>query len=50
MNSIAAAIIYNLHVAEKELAKNKIALNNERMFGEAKQGRKVVDYEEMFPF
>jgi hypothetical protein len=50
MNSIAAAIIYNLHVAEKELDKNKAALGKEKMFGKTKEGRKVIDFEELLPF
>lgn len=50
MNSIAAAIVYNLHIAKKELEKNKAALAREKIFGSPKEGRKLIDYEEILPF
>lgn len=50
MNSIAAALIYNLLIAKKELEKNKQGVSKEKMFGVAKEDRKLINFETLLPF
>ena len=50
MNSIAGAIIYNIHIAKKELDKNKQGIAKEKKDGLEKENRKLIDFEKMLPF